>query len=64
MPCLHRHRPALGECVASFANAFPVAFLEPQFNKYNTNSILYGIDDDKIAAHSLEAKGKTRSSYS
>ena len=53
-----RHRPALGECVASFASTFPVAFLEPDLNKYNKNSILFGIEDDRIAAHSLEAKGR------
>ena len=53
-----RHRSALGECVASFASTFPVAFLEPQFNKFNRNSILFGIAEDDIATHSLEAKGK------
>jgi len=53
-----RHRSALGECVGSFASTFPVAFLEPQFNKFNRNSILFGIAEDDIATHSLEAKGK------
>ena len=53
-----RHRPAIGECVASFASTFPVAFLEPQLNKFNKDSILYKIEEDRIAAHSLEAKGK------
>ena len=53
-----RHRSALGECVASFASTFPVAFLEPQFNKFNRNSILYGIAEEDIATHSLEAKGE------
>jgi len=53
---LDRHRPALGECVASFASTFPVAFLEPHLNKYNKNSILFGIEDENIATHSLEAK--------
>ena len=52
-----RHRPALGECVASFASTFPVAFLEPAMNKFNKNSILFGIEEDMIATHSLEAKG-------
>ncbi|CAH1792829.1 unnamed protein product, partial [Owenia fusiformis] len=51
-----RHRPALGECVASFASAFPVAFLESNLNKYNKHSILYGISDEKIAEFSLEAQ--------
>jgi ryanodine receptor 2 len=53
---LARHRSALGECVASFASTFPVAFLEPQFNKFNRSSILFGIEEDRIATHSLEAK--------
>jgi len=53
-----RHRSALGECVASFASTFPVAFLEAQFNKFNRNSILFGIAEEDIATHSLEAKGK------
>ncbi|ESO90186.1 hypothetical protein LOTGIDRAFT_123762 [Lottia gigantea] len=52
---LARHRPALGECVGSFASCFPVAFLEPDLNKYNKNSILYGIEG-KISEHSLEAQ--------
>ena len=53
-----RHRPDLGECVASFASTFPVAFLEPEKNIHNVNSILYGIAEENIAAHSLEAKGR------
>ena len=53
---LFRHRPALGECLGSFASCFPVAFLEPSYNKYNKNSILYGIEG-KISEHSLEAQG-------
>ena len=57
------HRPALGECVASFASTFPVAFLEPQLNKHNPHSILYGIEDDQIATFSLEAKGEPSSTY-
>ncbi|KAK3736855.1 hypothetical protein RRG08_000604 [Elysia crispata] len=52
---LARHRPALGECVGSFASCFPVAFLEPEKNKYNRNSILFGIEG-KISEHSLEAQ--------
>ena len=55
-----RHRSALGECVASFASTMPVAFLEPQFNKFNKNSILFGIEEHMIATHSLEAKGESR----
>jgi hypothetical protein len=53
---LARHRSALGECVASFASTMPVAFLEPQFNKFNKHSILFGIEEHMIATHSLEAK--------
>ncbi|XP_041353187.1 ryanodine receptor-like isoform X2 [Gigantopelta aegis] len=52
---LARHRPALGECIGSFANCFPVAFLEPELNKYNKNSILFGLEG-KISEHSLEAQ--------
>ncbi|XP_069116591.1 ryanodine receptor-like isoform X2 [Argopecten irradians] len=52
---LSRHRPALGECLGSFAACFPVAFLEPDLNKYNKISILYGLEG-KISEHSLEAQ--------
>ncbi|XP_052373466.1 ryanodine receptor 2-like [Oncorhynchus keta] len=45
--CLHilgqtldaRQRPALGECLAAFSGAFPVAFLEPELNQFNNYSI-------------------------
>ncbi|XP_053366812.1 ryanodine receptor 2 [Clarias gariepinus] len=36
---VERQRPALGECLAAFSGAFPVAFLEPHLNKYNSFSI-------------------------
>ncbi|XP_076856683.1 ryanodine receptor 2 isoform X3 [Brachyhypopomus gauderio] len=36
---VERQRPALGECLAAFSTAFPVAFLEPYLNKYNSYSI-------------------------
>ncbi|XP_053094371.1 ryanodine receptor 2 isoform X7 [Pangasianodon hypophthalmus] len=36
---VERQRPALGECLAAFSGAFPVAFLEPHLNKYNNFSI-------------------------
>ncbi|KAJ8309071.1 hypothetical protein KUTeg_013945 [Tegillarca granosa] len=52
---LSRHRPALGECLGSFASCFPVAFLEPERNKYNKYSILFGLEG-KISEHSLEAQ--------
>ncbi|GCB66916.1 hypothetical protein scyTo_0005050, partial [Scyliorhinus torazame] len=32
---VERQRPALGECLAAFAGAFPVAFLETDLNKHN-----------------------------
>lgn len=53
----HRHRPALGECLSSFACCFPVAFLEPERNKFNRNSLMFGIEEEKLAEHSLEAQG-------
>uniref|UniRef100_A0A3Q2W3J5 Ryanodine receptor 2 n=1 Tax=Haplochromis burtoni TaxID=8153 RepID=A0A3Q2W3J5_HAPBU len=34
-----RQRPAMGKCLAAFAAAFPVAFLEPHMNKFNSFSI-------------------------
>ena len=61
---LVRHRPVLGECVASFASTFPVAFLEPTLNKHNKNSVLFGIEEDMIATHSLEAKGNPPPTHS
>uniref|UniRef100_A0A3B5KSP6 Uncharacterized protein n=1 Tax=Xiphophorus couchianus TaxID=32473 RepID=A0A3B5KSP6_9TELE len=36
---VERQRPALGKCLAAFSAAFPVAFLEPQLNKFNSFSI-------------------------
>ncbi|XP_063077897.1 ryanodine receptor 2 [Engraulis encrasicolus] len=36
---VERQRPAIGECLAAFSGAFPVAFLEPQLNKFNSHSI-------------------------
>ncbi|RXN00377.1 Ryanodine receptor 2 [Acipenser ruthenus] len=36
---VERQRPALGECLAAFAVAFPVSFMEPHLNKHNTYSI-------------------------
>ncbi|XP_072171379.1 ryanodine receptor 2-like [Diadema setosum] len=37
-------RPAIGELLAAFAGAFPVAFLEPHLNKNNPNSLLGQIE--------------------
>ncbi|XP_048731868.2 ryanodine receptor-like isoform X6 [Ostrea edulis] len=53
---INRHRPALGECLSSFACCFPVAFLEPERNKFNRNSLMFGIEEEKLAEHSLEAQ--------
>uniref|UniRef100_UPI00358EA68B ryanodine receptor 2-like n=1 Tax=Myxine glutinosa TaxID=7769 RepID=UPI00358EA68B len=36
---VERHRPAIGECVAGLAGAFPVAFLEPELNRNNPYSV-------------------------
>ncbi|XP_052357353.1 ryanodine receptor 2-like, partial [Oncorhynchus keta] len=36
---VERQRPALGECLAAFSGAFPVAFLEPELNQFNNYSI-------------------------
>ncbi|KAK2510979.1 hypothetical protein Q9966_016762 [Columba livia] len=38
-PYVERQRPALGECLARLAAAFPVAFLEPQLNEFNPCSV-------------------------
>ena len=36
---LEKNRSAFGECLAALANCFPVAFLEPRLNRYNTVSV-------------------------
>uniref|UniRef100_A0A8C6K2C8 Uncharacterized protein n=1 Tax=Melopsittacus undulatus TaxID=13146 RepID=A0A8C6K2C8_MELUD len=36
---VERQRSALGECLAAFSGAFPVAFLETHLNKHNSYSI-------------------------
>ncbi|XP_043914983.1 ryanodine receptor 2 [Protopterus annectens] len=36
---VERQRPALGECLAAFSGAFPVAFLETELNKHNFFSV-------------------------
>ncbi|XP_076818158.1 ryanodine receptor 2-like isoform X3 [Clavelina lepadiformis] len=33
------HRAHVGECLAAFASSFPVSFLEPNLNKFNSYSI-------------------------
>lgn len=53
---LNRHRPLIGECLGSFAAAFPIAFLEPQFNLNNKFSIMYGLSASNLSEHSLEGQ--------
>ena len=38
------------------AGPLPMAFVEPNLNKYNKYSILFGLEG-KISEHSLEAQG-------
>jgi hypothetical protein len=51
---LNRHRPLIGECLGSFASAFPIAFFEPEYNVNNKNSIMYG--GSNISEQSLEGQ--------
>ncbi|TSL04189.1 Ryanodine receptor 2 [Bagarius yarrelli] len=53
---VERQRPALGECLAAFSGAFPVAFLEPHLNKYNSFSIYNTKGSKERAACSLPAQ--------
>lgn len=53
---LQRHRPLIGECLGAFAAAFPIAFLEPQFNLNNRCSIMYGLSASNLSEHSLEGQ--------
>ena len=53
---LNRHRPLIGECLGSFASAFPIAFLESQFNLNNKYSIMYGLSGSNLSEHSLEGQ--------
>jgi len=53
---LERHLPALGSCLAAFATCFPVAFLEPSLNVNNKDSIMFGLGEEGLAEHSLEAQ--------
>lgn len=43
-----RHRPGLGQCLSAFASCFPVAFLEPEFNKNNKYSVLAKTQDQSV----------------
>ena len=40
----YRQRGIVGDCLAEFAKAFPVAFLEPEMTIYNKQSILNNKD--------------------
>lgn len=53
---LNRHRHVIGECLGSFANSFPIAFLESEFNFNNKYSMMFGLSGDNLAEHSLEGK--------
>lgn len=49
-----RQRSALGECLAAFAGAFPVAFLETHLDKHNIYSI-YNTKSSRERAGNTEA---------
>ncbi|MGH0127655.1 UNVERIFIED_CONTAM: hypothetical protein FKN15_071810 [Acipenser sinensis] len=53
---VERQRPALGECLAAFAVAFPVSFMEPHLNKHNTYSIYNTKGSRERAALNLPAR--------
>ncbi|XP_078000970.1 ryanodine receptor 2-like [Glandiceps talaboti] len=48
---LERNRPAIGELLAAFAGAFPVAFLEPHLNKNNRNSVCGQMEQNEETAN-------------
>nr|XP_031316660.1 ryanodine receptor 2 isoform X3 [Camelus dromedarius] len=52
---VERQRSALGECLAAFAGAFPVAFLETHLDKHNVYSIYNTKSSRERAALSLPA---------
>ncbi|KAM8814823.1 ryanodine receptor 2 isoform 1-T1 [Rhynchonycteris naso] len=52
---VERQRSALGECLAAFAGAFPVAFLETHLNKHNSYSIYNTKSSRERAALDLPA---------
>jgi ryanodine receptor 2 len=54
---LNRHRHVIGECLGSFANSFPIAFFESEFNFNNKYSIMFGLSGSNLAEHSLEGQG-------
>ncbi|EGT37287.1 hypothetical protein CAEBREN_31615 [Caenorhabditis brenneri] len=48
-----KHRPGLGQCLAAFASCFPVAFLEPEFNKSNKFSVLAKSQDQSVQVQEM-----------
>ena len=59
-----RHRPAIGELLAAFAGAFPVAFLEPHLNKHNGSSLLGQLElkgANREGAGQYKHRARTRS---
>ncbi|UMM36210.1 hypothetical protein L5515_008471 [Caenorhabditis briggsae] len=48
-----KHRPGLGQCLAAFASCFPVAFLEPEFNKSNKFSVLAKTQDQSVQVQEM-----------
>ncbi|EPQ17120.1 Ryanodine receptor 2 [Myotis brandtii] len=52
---VERQRSAVGECLAAFAGAFPVAFLETHLNKHNSCSIYNTSSSRERAALNLPA---------
>ncbi|XP_028331499.1 ryanodine receptor 2 isoform X4 [Gouania willdenowi] len=53
---VERQRPAIGKCLAAFSSAFPVAFLEPHINKFNSFSIYNTKGSKTRAAFGLPAQ--------
>lgn len=48
-----KHRPGLGQCLSAFASCFPVAFLEPEFNKNNKFSVLAKTQDQSVQVQEM-----------
>ncbi|WKY11480.1 hypothetical protein Q1695_003218 [Nippostrongylus brasiliensis] len=48
-----KHRPGLGQCLSAFASCFPVAFLEPEYNKYNKYSVLAKTQDQSVQVQEM-----------
>ncbi|CAI4225083.1 unnamed protein product [Auanema sp. JU1783] len=48
-----KHRPGLGQCLSAFASCFPVAFLEPEFNKNNKYSVLAKSQEQSVQVQEM-----------